>query len=98
MNTDQHGLKHSRITEKIIGAFFEVYNELGSGFLESVYVEALSIALREAGLSVARELELTVQFRGRLVGKFRADLVVNGAVLVETKACAGFTHFTKPRC
>ena len=87
MNTDEHGLKHSRITEKIIGVFVEVYNELGPGFLESVYVGALSIALCEARLSVERELQVDVNFRGNFVGRFRADLVVNRAVLIETKAC-----------
>lgn len=87
MNTDGHGLKHYEVTERIIGVFFDVYNELGSGFLESVYVEALALALGEAGLSVEREMLLTVCFRSRIVGRFRADLVVNGAVLVEAKAC-----------
>jgi len=86
MDTDGHGLKHRPTTEGIIGAFYEVHNELGPGFLESVYVEALSIALSEAGLSIEREIPLDVAFRGRVVGKFRADIVVNGTVLVEAKA------------
>jgi GxxExxY protein len=88
MHTDEHGLKHSGLTERIIGVFFEVYNELGCGFLESVYVEALALALADEGLSVQREMPLSVRFRGRIVGQFRADLVVGGAVLVEAKACA----------
>jgi GxxExxY protein len=87
MNTDDHGLRHAGVTSKIIGVFFEVYNELGTGFLESVYVEALAIALCDVGLSVERELPLAVSFRGKIVGRFRADLVVGGAVLIETKAC-----------
>lgn len=87
MDTDEHGLKHSALTERIIGVFFEVYNELGSGFLESIYVEALALALNQAGLSVEREMPLAVCFRGRVIGRFRADLVIGGAVLVETKAC-----------
>jgi GxxExxY protein len=88
MNTDEHGLKHSDITEKVIGVFFEVYNELGFGFLESVYMEALALALSQAGLSVEREMPLAVCFRGEIIGRFRADLVIGGAVLVETKACS----------
>lgn len=86
MNTDGNGLKHYTITKSIIGVFFDVYNELGSGFLEIVYVEALALALREAGLSVDREIPLAVTFREKIIGRFRADLVVNGTVLVEAKA------------
>jgi GxxExxY protein len=86
MNTDEHGLRHADLTSKIIGVFFDVYNELGPGFLESVYVEALALAFRQAGLPVDRESLLTVFFRGSVVGKFRADLIVSEAVLVEAKA------------
>jgi GxxExxY protein len=81
-------LKHSEITREIIGVFFAVYNELGGGFLESVYVESLAIALSQVGLPVEREKPLTVRFRGEVVGKFRADLIVGEAVLVEVKACS----------
>ena len=87
MNTEQIALKHQELTRRIIGVFFEVYNELGSGFLESVYVGALAVALRDAGLRVEREMTLTVRFRDRIVGRFRADLVVGGAVIVQAKAC-----------
>ena len=80
-------MKHQDLTQQIIGIFFEVYNDLGHGFLESVYVEALDLALRESGLTVDREMRLRVHFRNRVVGEFRADLVVAGAVLVEAKAC-----------
>lgn len=81
-------MKHSEVTQGIIGVFFEVYNELGPGFLESVYVEALAIALSQAGLSVEREKILTVRFRGKVVGTFRADLIVSEVVLIEAKACS----------
>jgi GxxExxY protein len=80
-----HGL-HSEVTEKVIGVFFEVYNELGGGFLESVYQEAMRIALLQAGLRVAIEIPIPVYFRGEVVGNFRADLVVNDCVLLELKA------------
>jgi GxxExxY protein len=80
-------LKHSEITERIIGVFFNVYNELGSGFLESVYVESLRIALVQAGLPVEKEKPVTVYFRGEIAGNFRADLIVSGLVLIEAKAC-----------
>jgi GxxExxY protein len=86
MNTGR-GLKHQELTGQIIRVFLDVYNDLGAGFLESVYVEALALALKQAGLSVAREMPLAVRFRGNVIGHFRADLVVGGRVLVETKAC-----------
>ena len=73
------------LTEKIIGVFYEVYNELGFGFLESVYREAMRIALGQAGLIVEAEFPVPVSFRGALVGIFRADLVVDGRVVVELK-------------
>jgi GxxExxY protein len=88
MNTDEHGLRQSELTSKIIGVFFDVYNELGYGFLEAVYIEALSVALHHAGLNIQREMPLSVFFRKRLIGKFRADLVVEETVLVEAKACS----------
>jgi GxxExxY protein len=81
-------MKHACITERIIGVFFDVYNELGNGFLESVYVEALSVAFVQAGLLIGREIPLVVAFRGKTVGSFRADLLVNGLVIVEVKACS----------
>jgi GxxExxY protein len=74
------------VTEKVIGVYYEVYNELGHGFLESVYEQAMLIALSEAGLHVARQLPITVYFRGQVVGEFRADIMVNNLVIVEIKA------------
>ena len=65
--------------------FYEVYNELGFGFLESVYREAMRIAVEQAGLRVEAEVAVPVSFRGRSVGVFRADLVVDGRVVVELK-------------
>ena len=59
---------HSEVTEKILGVFFEVYNELGGGFLERVYHQALRIALGQAGLRVAAEVPVPVHFRGEVVG------------------------------
>jgi GxxExxY protein len=79
-------MKYQDVTEKIIGVFYEVYNELGHGFLESVYEQAMMIALSEAGLHVDRQLPINVHFRGQVVGEFRADIVVNNQVIVEIKA------------
>jgi GxxExxY protein len=78
-------LKHKKLTERIIGVFFDVYNELGHGFLESVYQNAMEIALRHAGLKVEREVPIPVLFRGRDVGNFKADLLVEDCVVVGTE-------------
>jgi GxxExxY protein len=86
MNAPLPALKHSGLTEKIIGVFYDVYNELGHGFLESTYAEALVIALEESGLRAAREVPVPVWFRGTKVGQYYADLVVEGTVLLELKA------------
>lgn len=80
------GYRHEELTSKIIGGFYEVYNELGCGFLESVYEQAMAIALRSHGLAVQPQAPITVSFRGEIVGEFFADLLVNDAVIVELKA------------
>jgi len=69
-------LKHHELTEKIIGTFYEVYNELGFGFLESVYENALVIALTEKGFQVKQQISVPVWFRGQRVGDFVADLLI----------------------
>ena len=85
MQVTRRALKHSALTEKIIGAFYSVYNDLGPGFLESVYQRSMAIALLEAGLSAQMEVPVPVWFRGQQVGDFRADLVVEQIVLLELK-------------
>jgi GxxExxY protein len=79
-------LKHSELTEKIIGVFYDVYNELGHGFLESTYAEAMVVALKQAGLAAVREVPVPVWFRGQKVGQYFADLMVDDAILLELKA------------
>src|SRR5215475_381234 len=82
---DKIELKYAQVTEVIIGAFYDVYNELGYGFLESVYEESMVIGLREAGLSVVRQIPIPVWFRNQKVGDYRADLLVEGKILLELK-------------
>jgi GxxExxY protein len=79
-------LKHAEITEGIIGVFYNVYNELGYGFLESVYETCMAIGLTEAGFQVQRQRPISVWFRERRVGEFFADLVVNEQVIIELKS------------
>ena len=79
-------LLHGALTERILGVFYQVHFELGFGFAESVYSNAMACALMEAGLSVEREVPIAVFFRGIQVGSFRADQIVESAVLLELKA------------
>lgn len=85
MQTHKAELKHFALTEKIIGVYYDVYNELGFGFLESVYREAMKVALVSAGLDVQAEVPMPVYFRGKAIGDYRADLLVNKLVVVELK-------------
>jgi len=79
-------MRHGDITEAVIGCAFEVHKELGAGFLESVYENALAIALAQIGRRVRQQPALPVRFREQIVGEFRPDLVVDEAVIVEVKA------------
>jgi GxxExxY protein len=77
--------KHSTVTEQIIKAFYHVYNELGHGFLEKVYENALVIQLRKQGLAVRQQAPVKVYFDGQIVGIYYADLLVDNRVIVEIK-------------
>ena len=88
MNADM--FKYKEITDVILKSFYEVYNELGDGFLESVYENALYIVLNGYGLCVERQKDISVFFRGKVVGGFKADLIVNEKVIVELKAVRTF--------
>jgi GxxExxY protein len=79
-------LLHGDITGEIISAFYAVYNELGYGFLEAVYIRALAVELFQRRMNVAREVPVTVYYKGVTVGTYRADLVVADTVVVEVKA------------
>lgn len=86
MEADKSGLVDELLTRRVIGAFFDVYNELGHGFLEQVYENALALALRESGVDVVQQASVDVIFRGKRVGEYRADILVPGRLLVEVKA------------
>lgn len=77
---------HGDLTEKIIKISFDVSNELGPGFLESVYQKSLLLALQQEGLKAESQKQLLVRFRGQCVGEFYADIIVEDVVLVELKA------------
>ncbi len=80
-------LKHSDITDKILHAFYKVvYPQLGYGFLEKVYENALVIALTAMGLKVQQQVKIAVYFQEQVVGEYFADLLVEDVVIVELKA------------
>ena len=84
INADERGL--NELTERIIGCAFRVSNTLGCGFLEKVYESALAHELRKNGLEVTQQQAISVSYDGVSVGEYVADLLVEGAVLVELKA------------
>jgi GxxExxY protein len=75
------------LTETVLGSCFDVMNELGTGFLESVYKNALYIAIKEKGLKIEVEKSFEVKFRGRKVGFYIADLIVEDSLILELKCC-----------
>lgn len=79
-------MKHDDITQRVIKTFFQVYNELGYGFLEKVYQNSFYLALREEGLEVETQKRIDVWFRGNKVGEYYADLIVENLVIIEIKA------------
>lgn len=83
---DPEQYKHSALTERIIAGFYETYNELGYGFLESVYAAALVRVLRSYGLLVEEQVAVPVWFRKEKIGEFYADLIINRLAILELKA------------
>jgi GxxExxY protein len=79
-------LIESPLTRSVIGAFFEVYNSLGYGFLEHVYITSLERELLDRGHRVAREMSVRIAYKGTEVAQQRLDMVVDGKVIVETKS------------
>lgn len=78
---------HQQLTKRLIGVFYDVYNELGFGLLESVYHRALEVAFREHGIRFRSNAPVPVGYHGHRVGQFWADLLVEDVVIVELKAC-----------
>jgi len=80
-------LPHSDISGNIMKCCFEVIKELGSGFLENVYKNALFIVMKQKGLNVLTEQSFEVVFRKHKIGKYIADLIVENLIIVELKCC-----------
>ena len=79
-------LLHDGLTHSVIGAYYEVYNTLGHGYLESIYLAALERELRMRGHSVARELSVRVMYKGEEIGMQRLDMVIDDVLVVEAKS------------
>jgi GxxExxY protein len=79
-------LKHKELSEKIIAAAYNVHNELGYGFVEKVYKNALAIELEETGMKFIVEAPLKVSYHNRIVGDYFADIIVDDKIVVEVKA------------
>jgi GxxExxY protein len=82
-------LLHRDITNKIIKAFYNVYNSLGYGFLEKVYENAMMIELRKMDLQVQKQVPIKVYYEEQLVGQYYADIMVEKTIIVELKAAEG---------
>lgn len=90
-------LKYKDLTYKVIGVFYDVYNELGHGFFESVYQRSLGFALQAAGLKVSNYVKIPVWFRGQRAGMFEGDMLVEDSVLLELKVarCLDRAHIAQ---
>jgi GxxExxY protein len=96
MNADQRRL--NEITEKIIGGCYRVANELGAGFLEKVYENALAHELRKTGLAVEQQKPVRIFYDGMVAGEYLADLLIEGAVIVELKAVKSLDDVHVAQC
>jgi len=90
MNTNKNNsesLLHKDITEEIISAYYYVYNELGYGFLEKVYENAMLIELKSRGFKVESQKIVKVHFKDSIVGEYFADIIVEDKIILELKSC-----------
>jgi GxxExxY protein len=97
MDIQNFELEHKDITQKIIGAAFEVYAVLGYGFLEKVYQKAMQVELQRAGLGVEIEHKIKVIYKGVTVGDYEADLFVEEKVIVELKVARNYASEDEPQ-
>jgi GxxExxY protein len=90
MSTDKNNIEsllHKDITEEIISAYYYVYNELGYGFLEKVYENAMLIELKSRGFKVESQKIIKVNFKDSIVGEYFADIIVEDKIILELKSC-----------
>lgn len=80
-------LLHKELSEEILDAYYEVYHELGYGFLEKVYQNALFLELKERRLTVVPQKPCPVYYKSKQVGEYFCDMLVNNIIILELKAC-----------
>lgn len=86
MNADLIKIKHPKLTDKIIGIFYRVYNKLGYGFLEKIYEKAMMIEFERDGIRVESQYPIKVHYDGEVIGEYFSDILVNDKVIAEIKA------------
>ena len=91
MTNPVNNYKHADLTEKIIGCAYKVYNQLGAGFIEKIYENALMIELKNAALNAQQQYPVKVYYQDILIGDYVADIVVEEKVIVELKAVSQLT-------
>ncbi|HDH57552.1 MAG TPA: GxxExxY protein [Bacteroidetes bacterium] len=96
MDADKH--RYNEITEKVIGCAFKVHNELGPGFLEKVYENALAYEIKKSGLLVEQQKEVFVFYDKKIVGEYVCDLLVESIILIELKATKGLDDVHLAQC
>lgn len=80
-------LLHKKITDAVLKAYYDVYNDLGYGFLEKVYQNAMYFELKSLGYKVEAQKQIKVYFRNQLVGEYYADILIEEKIIIELKAC-----------
>jgi GxxExxY protein len=99
MNAQQDGtFEHDPLTEAVIGCVFRVANGLGSGFLEKVYENALIHELRKSGMEAKQQVLVSVDYDGQNVGDYIGDIIVEGRLLLELKACKALEDVHLAQC
>ncbi|WP_264520218.1 GxxExxY protein [Flavobacterium sp. N1994] len=82
-----NSLLHKKISDAVLKAYYDVYNQLGYGFLEKVYQNAMYLELKSLGYTVEAQKQIKVYFKNQLVGEYYADIVIEEKIIIEIKAC-----------
>lgn len=98
MDADERRSRLDKLSQQVTGCSYEVENGLGVGFLEKVYENALTKALRKQGIAVEQQKPMQVWYDGEVVGEYIADLIVGGLLIVELKVVKSFHDIHMAQC